>query len=449
MKMKINIYKAFALLVGAFVMVSCSDMLDDIKPKDKIDANSMTEDDLSKVVNGVYATMESHMNAMWWDGDIKGENFRSGPGGNLTDPLDMSPSTSSIKSRWNNCFTSLKQVNFLIENFEGNSNKESQVVRTAGGTGYFFRALIYYNVVTRWGKAPILCKRMYDVVPLSDEAAVWQFIIEDLGKAEELLPEFSDRFYVSKASCNALLARAYLSTKQYELAVTCADKVIGNSSLQLMKNSMDWAKMFVYNSASKELVFALANKRTTSTILFYQYINDVDGSWSYSPAHELYAGLYSDTSVKTGDIRKNAVFSAADPTRTIKFPNELDGQFVKNETPSQTPIPVIRLAEVYLIKAEAQGASAGLSTMKDFLEARYATVSLPTSMSDREYQDLILDERHRELYCEGFRWYDLKRTGRLDLFKTLNGRTHLMYWPIPQAEIDLAGKENYPQNPGY
>ncbi|WP_295729499.1 RagB/SusD family nutrient uptake outer membrane protein [uncultured Muribaculum sp.] len=447
--MRNKIYKAIALFVGAFIMTSCADMLDDIKPKDKIDANSMTEEDLSKVVNGVYATMESHMNAMWWDGDVKGENFRSGPGGNLTDPLDMSPSTSTIKSRWNNCFTSLKQVNFLIENFEGSSNKGSQVVRTAGGTGYFFRALIYYNAVTRWGKAPILRKRMYDIVPLSDEDAVWQFIIEDLGKAEELLPDFSDRFYVSKAACNALLARAYLSTRRYGEAVTCADKVIGNSSLQLMKNSVDWAKMFVYNSASKELVFALANKRTTSTILFYQYINDVDGSWSYSPAHELYAGLYSDTSVKRGDIRKDAVFSATDPTRTIKFPNELAGQFVKNETPSQTPIPVIRLAEVYLIKAEAQGASAGLPTMKDYLEARYAGVSLPSSMGDKEYQDLILDERHREFYCEGFRWYDLKRTGRLDLFKTLNGRTHLMYWPIPQAEIDLAGKENYPQNSGY
>ncbi len=46
-------------------MSSCADMLDDIKPKDKIDAGMMTESDLSKVVNGVYATMESHMSAMW------------------------------------------------------------------------------------------------------------------------------------------------------------------------------------------------------------------------------------------------------------------------------------------------------------------------------------------------------------------------------------------------
>ncbi|MDE7444048.1 MAG: RagB/SusD family nutrient uptake outer membrane protein, partial [Muribaculaceae bacterium] len=396
----------------------------------------------------VYATMESHVAAMWWDGDAMGENFRSGPGGNLTDPLDMSPSTSSVKSRWNNCFTSLKQVNFLIENFESNSNPNSSVVRTAGGTGYFFRALIYYNVVTRWGKAPILPKRTYDVVPLSEEADVWKFITDDLTKAESLLPEFSDRFYVSIAACNALQARVYLALKQYDKAVTYADKVINNQSLSLTKNSTDWAKMFIYNSNSPELVFALANKRTSSTILFYQYVNDVDGSWNYSATHDIYANLYNDNASKSGDIRGNAVFGS-DATRIIKYPNGQPGQFIVNETPSQTPIPVLRLAEIYLIKAEAQGASAGLSTLKSFMNTRYASVTLPTSMSATDFQNLILDERQRELYCEGFRWYDLKRTGRLDLFKTLNGRTHLMYWPIPQTEIDLAGSTNYPQNPGY
>lgn len=446
--MKHIIIKSIFCGLGLLAMTSCADKLDDIKPKDKIDSNSLTEADLSKVVNGVYATMESHMSAMWWDGDVMGENFRSGPGGNLTDPLDMSPSTSSVKSRWSNCFTSLKQVNFLIENYESNSNPNSQVVRTAGGTGYFFRALIYYNTVIRWGKAPILRKRTYDIVPLSPEADVWQFIVDDLTTAEALLPEYSDRFYVSKAACNALQARVYLALKKYDNAIICADKVISTSGLSLNKTATDWARSFVYNSNSSELIFALANKRTSSTILFYQSINDVDGSWNYSATHDLYNNLYADNAMKRGDIRSNAVFNS-DATRIIKFPNGLDGQFIANETPSQTPIPVLRLPEMYLIKAEAQGASVGLNTMTKFMTDRYASLTMPSSMTDAQFQDLVLDERQRELYCEGFRWYDLKRTGRLDLFPSLNGRTHLMYWPIPQAEIDLAGTQNYPQNPGY
>ena len=107
-----------------------------------------------------------------------------------------------------------------------------------------------------------------------------------------------------------------------------------------------------------------------------------------------------------------------------------------------------RVAEMYLIKAEALGATNGLSTLKEFMNKRYATVSLPSSMSDTEFQNQILDERHRELYAEGQRWYDLKRTNRLDLFTSLNGRNYL-YYPVPQSERDLAGAENYPQNDGY
>ena len=58
------------------------------------------------------------------------------------------------------------------------------MVCTAGGTVTFFRALIYCNAVIRWGQGFDICKRQYDVVPLSDEDDVWRFIIEDLEKAE-------------------------------------------------------------------------------------------------------------------------------------------------------------------------------------------------------------------------------------------------------------------------
>lgn len=446
--MKTYIYKSLASVCLLLAGASCSGMLDDINPKDKIDSSQLTDDDLSKVVNGVYATMESHLNNAWWDGDTKGENFRSGPGGNLTDPHDMDPASTTVSSRWNNILTSLKQVNFLVETFEANPESTSSVFRTAGGTAYFFRALLYYDMVVRWGKAPILERRSYDKVPLSPEEDVWAFIFSDLTKAEELLPEFSDRFYVSKAACNALQARAYLFHKDYVKAAEAADKVISNHSFRFNATSETWARNFTYNSNSPELILALANKRTSSTILFYQYINDVDGSWNYSASHEAYASLYANSTYGTADIRARAMFNT-DATRILKFPNGQDGQFVTDENPSQNPIPVFRLPEMYLIKAEALGASTGMTTLSEYMQNRYASVSLPASMDATAYQNLILDERHREFYAEGMRWFDIKRTGRLDLLTTLNGRTYLMYWPIPQSQIDLAGSDLYPQNPGY
>ena len=107
---------------------------------------------------------------------------------------------------------------------------------------------------------------------------------------------------------------------------------------------------------------------------------------------------------------------------------------------------------MYLIKAEALGKTNGAATLVEFMIKRYTTV--PTemiiqSLSDKDYQTIILDERRREFFAEGMRWQDIKRTNRLELLETLNGRTHLMYYPIPQAEIDMAGTDTYPQNPGY
>ena len=429
-------------------MTGCSNMLDEMRPKDKIPQDALSESDLTKLLNGVYAEMEELVFKFYMDGDVKGENFKAGPGFSMNDPMSMAPSSKEVLGQWQKCFTALKQVNFLVETYEASSNKDSQVVKQTGGTGYYFRALIYYHLVTRWGGAPILRKRTYDVVPISPEADVWNFIKEDLGKAESLLPEFTDRFYVSLSVCDALNAKVCLALKDYTNAAIYADRVITKSNFALSTTSAEYANAFISTSNSKELIFALANKRSTGLLLFYQSVNDIDPTWDYSPSADCYSHLYADTSVKKQDIRAKAVFGA-DNSRIIKFPNGSTGQFVTNEQPSQTPIVVARVAEMYLIKAEALGATNGLSTLKEFMNKRYATVSLPSSMSDTEFQNQILDERHRELYAEGQRWYDLKRTNRLDLFTSLNGRNYLMYYPVPQSERDLAGAENYPQNDGY
>lgn len=429
-------------------ITSCSGMLDDIRPKNQIPQDMLSESDLEKLLNGVYAGMEELVFKFYMDGDVKGENFKAGPGFSLNDPMLMSPSSGSVLSQWQKCFTTLKQVNFLVETYEASSNKDNQMVKQTGGTGYYFRALIYYHLVTRWGGVPILRKRTYEVVPISPEAEVWNFIKEDLAQAEKLLPDFTDRFYVSLSACDALHAKVCLALKDNVNAAAYADKVIKKSNFSLSSTSAEYAGAFVSNSNSKELVFALANKRSTDLLLFYQTVNDIDPTWDYSPSAQCYEHLYADTSIKKQDIRAKAVFGA-DNSRIIKFPNGSTGQFITNEQPSQTPVVVARVAEMYLVKAEALGAVNGLSTLKEFMNKRYAVLSFPATMTDTEFQNQILDERHRELYGEGQRWYDLKRTNRLDLFTSLNGRTYLMYYPVPQSERDLAGEENYPQNEGY
>jgi hypothetical protein len=125
----INIFKIGVLSAAFLFLNSCSDQLDDIRPKNQIPQNLLNEDDLEKVLNGVYATMENFVFNYYMDGDIKGENFEAGPGFALIDPMQMAAADGRILVLWRNSFTALKQVNFLIETCEASSNQGSAVLK--------------------------------------------------------------------------------------------------------------------------------------------------------------------------------------------------------------------------------------------------------------------------------------------------------------------------------
>lgn len=440
------------MIFGAcmLLLAGCASQLDEIRPKHAISSESVNESDLGKLTNGVLYRMEKLAVDFWNDGDYLGENFGDGPGFTYADFHGEIESTSSAwaKSRWQSGFVALMHVNELLKS--ANAASDSPASMQAKGTAYFCRAFIYYQLVTRFGGVPILTSPSMDVVPISKEADVWAQIIADLNEAEKYLDSVTNVYRPSDEACWALLSKAYLWTGDTANAIVYADKVINSGKFELGDTSVEFAEMFISGNSSKEVVFSLANKRSSGFLRIFEYVNDTDASWRYSIAEGLRTTLFADT-YGTSDIRKDPTYNEEFPIRIIKFPNggQDMGQFIVNEDPSASPIVILRLADVYLTKAEAQGASAGLATMKTFMDTRYSSVSLPSSMSEKDFENLILDENNREFYGEGRRWFDIKRTGRTDLYKTWNGRDHLLYWPIPQDEIDLVGKDVYPQNPGY
>lgn len=446
MKRLIYIGAAMLLLAG------CSSMLDDIRPKHAISSEAVNESDLGKLTNGVLYRMESLAVSFYNDGDYLGENFGDGPGFTYADFHGAIESTSSswAKSRWQTGFVVINSINELLKS-ANSSSADNQATLEAKGTAYFCRAYVYYQLVTRYGNLPILTSPSMDVVPISKEDKVWGQIIADCHEAEKYLGNVSNIYRPSKEAVWTLLSKAYLWVGDKKNAIIYADKVLENTALKMGTTSNEYASMFVSGTSSKEIIFSLANKRSSGFLRIFEYVNDTDASWRYSIAEDLRSTLFAD-GAGTGDIRKAPTYNEAFPIRIIKFPNggQGMGQFIANEDPSASPIQVFRLADVYLTKAEAQGAtSEGLATMQTFMQKRYKSVSLPASMTQKEYENLILDENNREFYGEGRRWFDVKRLGRTDLYKTWKGRDHLLYWPIPQDERDLVGHEVYPQNPGY
>lgn len=439
-------------------------MLDEIRPKHAVPSETVTVADIEKLTNGILYQMENYAVSGWTDGDYLGENFAPGPGFDFSDVHSEIASSSSdiAKSRWQSAFTRINFQNEVLKT-ASEASSSNDAVRRAIGTALFSRAWTYYQLVTRYGGVPILTFPTMDIVPISSEEKVWAQIEKDLIDAAKHLDAYSSFAYPSDEACWALLSKVYLWTGDRTKAVQYADMVLANQALKLKDSSNDFASMFINGTTSSELIFALTNLRTSSQLRIFEKMNDTDGSFNYSMAEPLRATLFADTEVdgvtKAGDIRLAPTYNASENQRIIKFPNggENMGQFIANKDASQSPIVIFRLADVYLTKAEALGNTAeGLATMKEFMQKRYSSVVIPTSMTSAQFRDLVLDENQREFYAEGRRWFDLKRISQADetfdldeIYTTWNQRDHLLYWPIPQDERDLAGHDVYPQNSGY
>jgi hypothetical protein len=129
--------------------------------------------------------------------------------------------------------------------------------------------------------------------------------------------------------------------------------------------------------------------------------------------------------------------------------------------PSIRPVIAYRLAETYLIAAEAAFMSGKISEAVIYINAIRDRAAMPGQTNSIQASDLsldfILDERSRELCGENMRWWDLVRTGKLlDRVRAHNPearpniQTKHILRPIPQSQIDAVTTGTpYPQNPGW
>lgn len=134
-----------------------------------------------------------------------------------------------------------------------------------------------------------------------------------------------------------------------------------------------------------------------------------------------------------------------------------------NEAQSARDVFVMRLAEMYLIAAEAEFKIGKLDSAAYYINVVRTRAALPGRTANMQITpaqvtlDFILDERAREFAGEQMRWFDLKRTNKLvDRVKGLNPdaapfiQSFHIVRPIPQSQIDaVSNKEEFTQNAGY
>jgi len=346
---------------------------------------------------------------------------------------------------WNGAYKSIQGCNNIIDNYE-NATGDKDAINQIAGEAFFLRAYNYFWIVRLWGEAPLVLETHIfteDILSISSSSTseIYAQIISDLQQAELLLGDTKpDPGRACKGTAKAILAEVYLQmagwplndNSKYAMAASKAKEVIDNQDTYgfgLMEDFADlWPNDSVNNDGNKEEVFAL---------------NFWAGAWYNGNA--VY-GLPARPSDEGGwdDYLSELTFFYEFPEgyrKDITFDTELDDgtpwtsfqtgrpYYEKLQGPNPdwlnaVSLPLERMAEVYLVFAEAQVVSTGNNSDPDALEAVNKIVrrgaGLPIDTPDPTVdwtsatQDEIVQEKGWEFAGEYCRWFDLVRLQKVE-----------------------------------
>jgi predicted Zn-dependent protease with MMP-like domain len=361
---------------------------------------------------------------------------------------NLTPLNSAITSLWSYPYQSIYQVNAVINGVTNNAGLSAGFQKQITGEMEVVRALYYFNMVNLYGGVPLVTTINYSAttrIPRTNVAAIYTQVLTDLTDAKKKLTSAypsAGRARPNLYTALALLAKVNLYQGNWQNAYNEADSVIktGNYSLESNLNN-------VFLDGSSEAIWQLPINQTYTGVADAQRFIPYSGS---IPNFLLTKPLLN--AFEAGDQRlQNWVASTSVNGNTLYYPFKY-----KNVQASATPTEdqmVLRLGEIYLIRAEA---AAHLNNLPqaladiNIIRAR-AGLATSTAVSQTDVLNAIIRERRVELFCEwGNRWYDLKRTGTavtvLGAEKTGFSANAALY-PIPQAQIQLDNL--LIQNPGY
>jgi tetratricopeptide (TPR) repeat protein len=308
------------------------------------------------------------------------------------------------------------------------------------GEAYFIRALGYFDLARGWGGVQLQLNPTTSLsglkgVKRSTLDQTYDQVLADLTKAEPLLPDdATTRNRAQQSTVRALRARLHLYRGQWADAENYATQVINNSKYTLVK---PYKSFFTAPFLSAESVFELtftANDKNSFWNLWYP--SSFGGQFTLKPSDAIVAGL-NDPAV--GGTR-NALIAGTAPS--------VYGALYNTSATSTDPSYVIRIAELYLIRAEARAQQNNLTGALQDLNAVRGRAEVPnsTSKTQAEIIQAIEDENSVEFAFESHRWFDLVRTGRAG---AVLGLTNKDFWLFPIPLSDVLSDPDVTQNPGY
>jgi hypothetical protein len=374
----------------------------------------------------------------------------------------LTSTNTGFMDYWNNIYPIVYITNAAIEGITSSNSLSPKVKTQLLGEARFMRAFCYFYLENLYGDVPLALSTDYAVVAKmsrTSKSEVWAQIIEDLKEAQTLLAndylditllkQGSERVRPNKWVATALLARTYLYNNKFVDAEKESSTLITNTQLY---DTVSLDNVFLKNSAE-----AIWQLYPTSS-----EINTSDGRFFILPTE----GLNFDHPVHLSDsLLKN--FSPGDKRLThwvgqvsigsTKYSYPYKYKVNTLNMPITEYLMVFRLAEQYLIRAEARAAQNKINDAESDLNVirKRAGLTDLNNMSQSALLKAIQHERRSELFSEwGHRWFDLKRSGTVDEvmskaapFKESAWQSYRQLFPIPLYDIQRA--PNLSQNQGY
>lgn len=464
--MNVKIYSLIA--AGAFVLAvqsGCKKDFLDKKPINQVTADQAftNAEAAEKLIKGAYDGRYNDYNI--WDyqinGDVQADNCYAGgdnPANIQIDLFTANATNGNVSRDWSGLYGDVKNANEVLENVPriedaalDAGGRRNQILAEASG----LRAYAYFNLVRLFGPVPLILKTPASIAETQPSRAtveqVYTQIIADLEfAATNAAASAAHKGIFTKGVANALLAKVHAS-----------------------KPNPDWTKVSSYADATiaggytlfnnYNGLFEEANENNSESIWEMQFDGSQHSNWMPSllvgtgwkrfdtPTNDLIQAYDAENDL----IRKNAsvVF------KNVSTEGWSDNYWPKANYPfinkfrsdTRTNIYMIRLADILLLKAEAQNeiSTGGWSQSKLLVDQIRRRVNLPgTPAADQAAMRLAIEkERRLELAFEGHRWFDLVRTNRA--IPVMNAQrdgggnslkynigTSKLTFPVPQAEVD-------------
>lgn len=484
--------KKIHILLALFCIIafsSCEDFLDK-KPTNSGDAATsiQTAADAQVMINGIMSKMTSSNylgRNMFLYADTKGGDLTIKSQGRGMDGLytfNHAANSGSYSGFWTTGYNIILQLNNLLDNIERIEQTETnENFDDAKGQCLTLRAMLYFDLVRLYGKPYNYNKDAWgvpditEVLDASDKklratvAQNYATIVKDLQDAERIIGTSKNNGYINYYGNKALQARVYLSMDDFDNALLAAQEVMkGPYTLYSPDKWVEsWSSQF-----GSESIFELAmldnegDLGTASLGGYYARQGDYGTVLGYFMASDYFMTRLGEdpddirwgimTSDETSDTRLGCCY---------KYLGSVDKDGDGKASASAVNIKVIRLSEIYLIAAEAalRKGSPDKTAAKDYLnEIRKRSPNLALANENTITLDMILDEKSKELYGEGHRFFDMIRCNKQIEFndefpgiepprrpKIIDRTFNLAVLPIFEAEMNANPGIKDQQNPGY